>query len=723
MRSNLAGRTSNTACGRCRQKKKKCDQKLPKCRLCESAGVECYAYDPLTKKPIPRSYVHDLEEQVVTLQAKLRRLEQSSIGSNGAQPPSNAGQGMPSLLSPNADADAASVAATIATHETRAANTGAVFSKALLRRLQNREAIPPASSRLNLQQLGARNATTRADTAETHSLSLGPIYLPDPEAARGLFEAYFQFANLCMPLLHETTFDNKVKLLYRLPRTIDLTHTHTSREARLAVFFVFEVMAIGILLKHTRDPLTSPLYLAQQYHELAASALDTLGVPPTVEGVQALVLLAQYLYHHPTFEGVWSAVGVSLRYAVELNLHQEPPSVMTSDPLTVDTMRKAFWVAYMLDRNVSRGLCKPMFLPDGAITVKFPSVMRDEFITTDGVNTSEAHTSASKHVALHIMRFRLIQSEMQSILYDRAPTPFKPIDLHQWQQEMRLRLDGWYNSIPARKNASGMKKTVISTFELTYKVGLVDLYRSTPNIAAPSAAQHLEAAVASAQVIRLYKDFLIEHKLTIWWLAVQCLFTAGEALLSGYVHTATVRERLSFRELQTLVQTCSSTLWGITEHFPAGIGKRDAFDTLSTEILADLGKRSMVVDGREDVDLGNEQDAVRDHQAVLSGPSQPLSDPVSESNSLLDQQQASLLLSLSNVRPFNTQGLGELSGPGHEPSTMQPPDSFQPSWGADSMAHVYDPDPTLVRYDNVDDLSMLWGGTDGFDDTLTPTWI
>lgn len=310
------------------------------------------------------SYVHDLEEQVASLQARLHRLEQSGIGSSIDQPPSNAGRRLSSLVSPNADIDAASVAAMIATNEAKAANTGAVFSKALLKRLQNRDTIPPPTSQ----------PTAKTDRSSTYALNLGPIYLPDPDAARGLFEAYFSFANLCMPLLHEITFDSNVKLLYRLPRTIDLAQSHSSREARLAVFFVFEVMAIGILLKHTRDPLNSPLYLAQQYHELAASALDAVGVPSTVEGVQALVLFAQYLYHHPTFEGVWSAVGVAIRYAVEMNLHQEPPAVMTADPLTVDTMRKAFWVAYMLDRNVSRGLCRPMFLPDGAITVKVSTI-------------------------------------------------------------------------------------------------------------------------------------------------------------------------------------------------------------------------------------------------------------------------------------------------------------------------------------------------------------
>jgi hypothetical protein len=173
-----------------------------------------------------------------------------------------------------------------------------------------------------------------------------------------------------MPLLHEKTFDCKVQLLYNLPRTIDLNTTHSSVETRLAVFFVLEVMAIGLVFKHIKEPLTSPLYLAKRYHDVAASALDAAGVPSTVEGAQALVLFAQYLYHYPTFEGVWSAVGAALRFAVDLSLHQEPPHDVDADPLTIDTMRRTFWVAYMLDRNVSRSLGRPMFLPDGAISVK-----------------------------------------------------------------------------------------------------------------------------------------------------------------------------------------------------------------------------------------------------------------------------------------------------------------------------------------------------------------
>lgn len=52
-----------SACNRCRLRKNRCDQRLPACLSCEKAGVKCVGYDPITKREIPRSYVHYLERR------------------------------------------------------------------------------------------------------------------------------------------------------------------------------------------------------------------------------------------------------------------------------------------------------------------------------------------------------------------------------------------------------------------------------------------------------------------------------------------------------------------------------------------------------------------------------------------------------------------------------------------------------------------------------------
>ena len=53
-----------SACNRCRLRKHRCDQNLPRCHPCEKAQVRCVGYDPITKHEIPRSYVFWLEHRV-----------------------------------------------------------------------------------------------------------------------------------------------------------------------------------------------------------------------------------------------------------------------------------------------------------------------------------------------------------------------------------------------------------------------------------------------------------------------------------------------------------------------------------------------------------------------------------------------------------------------------------------------------------------------------------
>ncbi|SMQ45305.1 unnamed protein product [Zymoseptoria tritici ST99CH_3D7] len=60
-----------SACNRCRNRKNRCDQKLPKCTNCERSNVKCVGFDPVSKREIPRSYVYYLETRLVNLEAIL----------------------------------------------------------------------------------------------------------------------------------------------------------------------------------------------------------------------------------------------------------------------------------------------------------------------------------------------------------------------------------------------------------------------------------------------------------------------------------------------------------------------------------------------------------------------------------------------------------------------------------------------------------------------------
>ncbi|KAJ3542739.1 hypothetical protein NM208_g3938 [Fusarium decemcellulare] len=280
------------------------------------------------------------------------------------------------------------------------------------------------------------------------SLDTSPVSLPSREAAEDLVKVYFQFTNLGMPLLHEPTFNRKLDLVYSMPRTIQLTKTHTTTESRIALFWVLEVFAIAILSKQRQDPARIPTWIADRYHATAIMALHEAGLPATIEGVQALLLIGLYAYHHPTLWDVWKTVGTAVGLAIELGLHQDPRSDHF-DFLTLDNMRRTFWVAYGMVRNLSIALAMPSCIADGAIIVKvgnlvfwkrlytksyqFPSDIEDEFITADGITTGARH-STSKRITLHLFRYRQIQSEMQTALCNYLIVLFIQLLLQQRTQ-------------------------------------------------------------------------------------------------------------------------------------------------------------------------------------------------------------------------------------------------------------------------------------------------
>ena len=82
--SGPGGTSSNfrnvSACNRCRHRKNRCDQQLPRCSACLKAGTKCVGFDPVSKREIPRSYVYYLETRVRNLEAVV-----SSLG--GVVPP------------------------------------------------------------------------------------------------------------------------------------------------------------------------------------------------------------------------------------------------------------------------------------------------------------------------------------------------------------------------------------------------------------------------------------------------------------------------------------------------------------------------------------------------------------------------------------------------------------------------------------------------------------
>jgi hypothetical protein len=201
--------------------------------------------------------------------------------------------------------------------------------------------------------------------------------LPRISVAEQLTEVYFELANFSAPLLHEPTFRQKLHFVYALQESGDTDTTEGTRhDSGTAHFFVYMVLGIALLTLQKHDATGVSTSLCERYRDAAIRCLGTGGELSSLEGVQSLLLLSQYSYLHPYNFEPWAAIGTALRLAIELGLHRDPPSG-TVDPLTLDTRRRVFWVAYSMDRTLATVLNRPVCLSDGVIDVQVSSYTLD----------------------------------------------------------------------------------------------------------------------------------------------------------------------------------------------------------------------------------------------------------------------------------------------------------------------------------------------------------
>lgn len=338
-----------SACNRCRQRKNRCDQRLPSCASCDKANVACVGYDSLTKREVPRSYIFYLEKRVEQLESLLVAnnipfppADNLDYCSKSASRPgsvrSTAGPG-PSVQSEGADGTSTGArmdgsggddAGRLQRFAAKpgppgdaddAANTGRLgstsgisFARVVFAAVQSSVsdkvgARPsgPASAGAGTSGTSMRDSFFGLHTKPT----IRPATFPDKELGRRLVTLYFEHANPQIPVLHREDFMDMFERAYaeegrvRGPRELYMLN------------MVFAIGA-GIIVGDSKgeppppepaDP-SSPGSRQCQPEEYHASAIVHLeacfGSGAGLEDLQAVLLLANFALLRPVPPGLWS---------------------------------------------------------------------------------------------------------------------------------------------------------------------------------------------------------------------------------------------------------------------------------------------------------------------------------------------------------------------------------------------------------------------------------
>jgi hypothetical protein len=326
------------------------------------------------------------------------------------------------------------------------------------------------------------------------AMTLFKNIIPNEVGANQLFQNYLDRVITQYPIYHRNDVTTAFNSIYHRTAVTQSEYSVRNR------YIICIIMAIS-LSTTARSNLQKANELAFQLVRHAMQWIPEVATND-IPGLQAILLLTQYIFLNPRMADLWLLTGLISQAVIDLGLHQELPNDSSVTSYQRDMRRRLFWCAWEMEVGVCCIFLRPTSLPIRNIEVAFPLEMDDTAITRAFVDMTGR---VSKFTQRIICRFRLIEAEVISVLWlgDAIPTN---MTMEQWDQGCIDAMSLWrqeiYASAHANKDHSLVQRwremVLYSDIALPYI--LVTLYRSSRLRPTPTTAQTMTALANAVKV-------------------------------------------------------------------------------------------------------------------------------------------------------------------------------------------------------------------------------
>lgn len=202
--------------------------------------------------------------------------------------------------------------------------------------------------------------------------------LPRRFVADRLVDAYFTFRHPLNAYLHENSFRSRYQ---RLWLSEDLGGEEATQNNLAWLGLVNLVFAFGseyARMASRSAAAADRLRFFKRAKTLVFSGLLQAG---SIELIQALLLMGQYLHGSLELNNCWTVVGLAIRTAQGLGLHR---GEFPADVVEHEVRKRVWWGCFIIDRVLSMKVGRPPTIHDGpAIKVGLPLAVDDEYIIND----------------------------------------------------------------------------------------------------------------------------------------------------------------------------------------------------------------------------------------------------------------------------------------------------------------------------------------------------
>jgi hypothetical protein len=202
--------------------------------------------------------------------------------------------------------------------------------------------------------------------------------LPNRPVADRLVDAYFKFVHPLNTYLHEFSFRQRYERLWLKE---DLGGEEAGENNLTWFGLVNLIFAFGS--DHTKVVGRISVGHTHFFKRAKILVLSSLFQAASIDLVQALLLMGQYLHTSLELDNSLTVVGLAIRMAQSLGLHLDT-TTSTLKVMDQEVRKRVWWGCFVIDRLLSMKVGRPPTIHDGPdITVAMPMAIDDEYLMND----------------------------------------------------------------------------------------------------------------------------------------------------------------------------------------------------------------------------------------------------------------------------------------------------------------------------------------------------
>lgn len=289
--------------------------------------------------------------------------------------------------------------------------------------------------------------------------------LPPLQHILPMIHSFLEDFNSVMPLFHART------LLCTIHEFYD-----TGSQQRDPVVWAAINIVLALAYRNSK-PDSGRSNRSKEYFTRAESVLSSVMLGEIrLLNIQVLLGMVMIMQAMPDLQYALILMGTTMRLAHRIGLHNHHYSAHL-DPTEAKQRAHVFWLAYILDKDLSFKSKQPAIQRDDDIDLELPAIDHDDYLNDEGYDTEDGTASAGMITTLDgtvkmnyfVTRIHLavVQGGIYDYLYSTGSQKRNPEERSQALESVACALEKWKSSIPFDFGASAaLNRTSTGTLHL-----------------------------------------------------------------------------------------------------------------------------------------------------------------------------------------------------------------------------------------------------------------